>query len=454
MSTANPGLDAALALYRAARLEEALGAFDALVAADPGLARARSFRGLTRCHLGDFERGLEDLREAARIAPRDAALHANLGMIHFVRNHLDEAEASLRRALQLAPGTPEVLSNLGLVLRDRGDFAGAERAARAALAARPDYPEARVNLGYALLAQGKFAEGWEASCARPHAQVNLRDPALRVTVPHHAQLPSAPAGVIVHGEQGLGDTLFFLRFAPWLRTLGHRLAFWGDGRLHAMLRRTGHFEHCLLPEAAPGEGLALLWAGDLPRLAHATQPAEFPPALALAPDPARVAALRARLAAWGPPPYVGLTWRAGVSRAGLVALSKSIDPAAFGAALARVPATFVSIQRQPRPGEAQAVAEALGRAVHDASFVNDDLEDALAMVGLLDDYVGVSNTNMHLRAGTGRGAKVLVPYPPEWRWLAGGERSPWFAAWPVYRQAPNGDWAPALERLAQAFTGS
>ena len=454
MRPANPGLDAALALYRAARLDEALQAFDALVAADPANARALSFRGLTRCQLGDFERGLEDLNAAAGLAPRDAALHANLGMIHYVRNDLDAAQAALKRALVLVPNYPEALANLSLVLRERGDFGGAERAARAALAARPGYHEARINLSYTLLAQGKFAEGWEASCTRPHAHVNLRDPALRVTAPHHTQLPASPGAIIVHGEQGLGDTLFFLRFVPRLRALGHRLAFWGDARLHGMLRRTGHFEHCLMPEAAPGEGLTLLWAGDLPLLLGAASPGEFPPALALQPDGARVARLRARLAAWGGPPYLALTWRAGQSRSGRVVLSKNIEAPALGAALARVPATFVSVQRNPDPDNARALAAALGKPLHDASFANDDLEDALAMMGVVDEYVGVSNTNMHLRAGVGHSAKVLVPFPPEWRWLAAGERSPWFPAWPLYRQAADGSWGGALERLAGSFTGS
>lgn len=451
MSPANTGMDAALALYRAARLEEAQQAFDELVAADPTHARARSFRGITRCHLRDFDGGLEDLRAATRLAPRDAMVHANLGMIHYVMNDLGAAQAALKRALVLVPNYPEALSNLSLVLRERGEFGASERAARAALASRPDYAEARVNLGYTLLAQGKFAEGWEASCSRPDALVNLRDPALRVTAPHDTRLPASSGAIIVHGEQGLGDTLFFLRFVPRLRALGHRLAFWGDARLHAMLRRTGHFEHCLAPEAAPGAGLTLLWAGDLPRLLGASQPGDFPPALALTPDRARVGAWRERLARWGAPPYVGLTWRAGRSRSGRVVLSKAIEPAALGAALANVRATFVSVQRKPEPGGARALAEALGKALHDGSSVNDDLEDALAIMALLDEYAGVSNTNVHLRAGTGLSAKVLVPFPPEWRWLEAGERSPWFPGWSLYRQAPGGEWKDALGRLAHSL---
>lgn len=454
MARENPDLDEGLKLYREGRLVEALARFEQVIAIDPKHAQARGLRGLVFCHLDEFERGLGELRAAVGMAPRDAMLQASLGTMLFVQGRLDESHAALRRSLTLVPNQPDALATLCLVLRAQGDFAGAARAARAALTARPQHVEARINLSYALLTQGEFLQGWEAYCSRPHAQVNLRDPGVAVTAPHDAELPQAPSAIIVHGEQGLGDTLFFLRFVPRLRELGHRLAFWGDARLHGMLRRTGHFEHCLAPEAAPGAGLALLWAGDLPRLLGAAHPGEFPPALALPPDGARVARLRARLAPWGPPPYLGLTWRAGQSRSGRVVLSKSIEAAALGSALAHVPATFVSVQRNPEPDEARALGAALAKPLHDASFVNDDLEDALAMTGVLDEYVGVSNTNMHLRAGAGRGAKVLVPFPAEWRWLERAERSPWFPTWPLYRQAPDGDWRDALERLAGSFSGS
>ncbi|RPJ44071.1 MAG: hypothetical protein EHM16_16420 [Betaproteobacteria bacterium] len=87
--------------------------------------------------------------------------------------------------------------------------------------------------------------------------------------------------------------------------------------------------------------------------------------------------------------------------------------------------------------------------MHDFSDLNDDLESMLALLELIDDYVGVSNTNMHLRAAAGRAARVLVPNPPEWRWLALGRASPWFPQFTVYRQSLRGDWNDALRTLAR-----
>ena len=83
---------------------------------------------------------------------------------------------------------------------------------------------------------------------------------------------------------------------------------------------------------------------------------------------------------------------------------------------------MVILQRNPLPHEVEAFSQTLGRPVHDFSVLNENLEQMLALLAVIDDYVGVSNANMHLRAAVGRTARVLVPAPPEWRWMAEGKR--------------------------------
>ncbi|HXS51833.1 MAG TPA: tetratricopeptide repeat protein [Usitatibacter sp.] len=441
-------------LREAGRLDEALAAFDAVLARAPAAARARALRGLTLCNLERFAEGVAELRAAVAQEPRNGTFHGELGMVLFVIDELDESESELRRALALAPGDPHALANLSLVARARGDFAGAEAAARQALARRPDLYAARINLAYALLAQGRFAEAWPHHDRRPDSRMNLRDPHTAGIVPHVDRLPPSSSPIVLHGEQGLGDALFFLRFAPQLRARGHRLAFWGDARLRPILERTGLFEHFLAPGAVPAEGLAVLWIGDLARLLGADDASHFPGALRIEGDPARREALRRYLGRLGPAPYVGLTWRAGLARRGRIALAKHLAPGSLGAAMRGARATFLSLQREPAPGELATVAEAIGAPVHDGASLNANLEDALAAAEILDDYVAVSNTNVHLRAAAGRGARVLVPWPPEWRWTAVEGESPWFAGMPTYRQAADGDWNAALTRLRRDLLDS
>lgn len=438
-------------LRNAGRLQEALEIFEDLVRKAPHAAGARAMRGLTLCNLDRFGEGVAELRSAIALEPRNPVFHSQLGLVLFALGALDESESELRRALSLAPGFADALNNLSLVLRARGDFEGAERAARQALAHRPELFQARINLAYALLHQGRFAEAWPHHDYRVDSRVNLRDPGTPGVVPHIDALPRTPAPIVLHGEQGLGDVLFFLRFAPELRARGHRLAFWGEPRLAPLLARTGLFEHFLAPGAVPAEGLAVAWIGDLPGFLGATDPGAFPPALPIEGDPQRRVALREYLARLGPPPYIGLTWRAGIDTKGRIALAKAVPVERLMASLAGIAGTFVSLQRNPAPGEVAAAAHALGAPVHDGASLNANLQDALAATEILDEYIAVSNTNVHLRAAAGRGARVLVPWPPEWRWLSGPGPSPWFPAMAAYRQGSDGDWSAPLRGLREGL---
>jgi hypothetical protein len=166
---------------------------------------------------------------------------------------------------------------------------------------------------------------------------------------------------------------------------------------------------------------------------EAQSAASVPPPLPLTPDPARMEAMRERLRALGPSPYLALAWRAGEPKTGpFETLFKEVPFDALADALRDMPGTIVSVQRAPRDGETEALAKVLARPVHDLSEVNQDLEDALALMALADDLVGVSNTNVHLRAGAGKPSRVFVPFPTEWRWMATGE-SPWFPGTRVTR---------------------
>jgi hypothetical protein len=167
-----------------------------------------------------------------------------------------------------------------------------------------------------------------------------------------------------------------------------------------------------------------------------------------------VAEWRRRLAAFGPPPYVGVTWRAGTDfrqarefGRDVRALFKEIDIAVLARALGGRAGTVVSVQRGSLPGEVDALAAASGLPVLDAAAMNDDLEDALALLDALDDYAGVSNTNTHLRAALGKTGTVFVPFPPEWRWVAARAESPWFPGFRVCRQTPRRAWDAALAEL-------
>jgi hypothetical protein len=121
---------------------------------------------------------------------------------------------------------------------------------------------------------------------------------------------------------------------------------------------------------------------------------------------------------------------------------------ALGAALQAVPGTIVSLQRGVVPGELAVLGAHAGRPAFDAQSVNEDLGAMLGLLARIDEYVGVSSTNVHLRAGLGGAARILVPMPPEWRYGRAGAASPWFPAFTLHREAPGSGWTDALRDLA------
>src|SRR5687767_13513517 len=366
------------------------------------------------------------LREALARDPATPYFHNNLGRLLHDTRRLDEAIAAYRAAIAIEPRWMDAYANLGLALEAAGRNDEAIAVYGEALARDALFAASHRNLALALLATGRVRE------ALPHYRWRLRaqEPTIAAPDPSATRWPESLKGrrVALRAEGSLGETLFFLRFGPEAVRRGAQLAFRGDVRMHPMLARTGLFALGLEGEAAAAGGMEEAHVGDLPWLLGIDEPARFPRALPLLPDSARVRDWRVKLAALGTAPYIALTWRAGTASASgpIRTPMKEIAPATLGQRLRGTRATWISVQRLPGVGERESLTAALGATVHDAAFANGDLEEMLALISVVDDYIGVSNTNTHLRAGTGGPMKVLVPHPPEWRWGLKGERSPWF----------------------------
>ena len=441
----------ALAAHREGRVDDAERSYRAVLAREPGNAIATHYLGLIAWQRGDLAGAETAMRGALAADASIADFHNNLGLLLRDTRRAAEAIACFRRALELDAGWTEARSNLALAYEAAGQLDAAIAAYREAIAAEPRFAIAHQNLARALLTRGEFGEGWREYRWRLAAHGIAAAAPAADAAPLAASLDGR--GLVLEAEQGLGDILFFLRFAPDLARRGARLAFRGDARLQAMLARTGLFALGAHPPGAPlpgnPEAIAI---GDLPWLLQMNDAGRFPPALALRPLAERVTRLEKALAALGPTPRIGLTWRGGVQSAGPARTQlKEVPPAELGAALRGKRATWISLQRLPRAGERESLARELGDSVHDFSAANDDLEEMLALLSVLDEYVGVSNANVHLRAGLAKPMQVLVAHPPEWRWMQAGDRSPWFAAARVHRQDAAGAWSGALASVRAAL---
>jgi tetratricopeptide (TPR) repeat protein len=425
--------------------------------------------------LGRFPEAERICRELVERAPNAPTGYTILGAAVGHQGRLLDARACHTHAARLTPDDPKAVENYAAALMETGLAGRGLRWFSRALALSPEADPPRQLLGIELLSHGHLQDGWIEYGRRPAA---LRFREKYPTLALATSLPNELHGkhVCVLREQGLGDELFFLRYAPVLARRGARITYRASNKIASLLERVPCIE-ALVEEMAPlPPADANILVGDLPRALGelASSPLDMadrspatslpelayhasvywppvPGSLELQPLDTALDAVRERLSKIGPPPYIGVTWRAGTApeeqNSPTWLLYKSIELNAIGRAMSDVGGTILALQRKPAAGEIDAFATALGRAVHDFTDLNEDLESMLALLALLDDYIAVSNTNVHLRAAVGRTARVLVPAPAEWRWRQSGRSTPWFPGFAIYRQSLQGHWDAALAAL-------
>lgn len=470
------------ALHAAERFDEAAQAYEQCIRAEPHFVAARMNLVSVLTDQGKFDQAEAVCKSLIHFAPDDPTAHALLADTYNARGRMHEAAHEYGEAVRLAPDRTDFALSYAAKLCETDQFDTALRILSRHKIATPDLPELQQLLGTMFLQFGFFAEGWTHYEERPARKAFLNKQ-LGVTLARALPQKLAGRNICVLREQGLGDELFFLRYARELAARGAHVTYRASDKIAPLLQRLPDLAAVIDEQAPLPPSDTYILVGDLPHALVAdtaevnvldtttfsaaesadprwtfpwTQPLWcplLPASTRIAPLQATLAQMRSRLAALGPPPYLGITWRGGTppaeQGAGSWLLYKTVGIDELAAALKKFRGTFLALQRKPVPGEITALAGAIGARVHDLSELNEDLEAMLALLTLIDDYVGVSNTNMHLRACAGKTARVLVPAPPEWRWMASGSNSPWFPGFTVYRQGNNGDWGAALDALSR-----
>lgn len=366
---------------------------------------------------------------------------------YLVAGDAKSALAYLQQAEDEFGCSAELCGLLAAVYVALGQYAAAANRAKEAIAFKPQLMAWEGTLSFCQLIQGDYADGFETYTGRSqNLAAGSRCPALHFTTPGELWLKN---------EQGPGDTVFYARFAKPLADAGWRIHLQTDKKTKVLLRDTGIFASVKEVVNPP---LHAFWLnmGDLPLAAMQTGAIATLPPLPFIPDQTRINKIKEKLTKIGPAPYVAVTWRAGArgpkQRAGLRMYDKSASPSGLGELLSSVNATIISIQRVPDSQEQADFASALGRDFIDFSYYNDNLQDMFALLSVVDEYVAVPNTNVHLRESLNLTSQVLVNRPyQDWRWLAEGSKSPWYPNSMVYRQGVNQDWGSAFNEIGQVL---
>lgn len=388
-----------------------------------------------------------DLRQAYPEA------HNNLGVLLSRQGRTAEAEAAHRRALQLREPYPEAHNNLGVLLAARGRTVEAEAAYRRALELEPTHHSARWNLALLQLSLGRYEEGWrnyETRLEPAWREAPHRQPPIRL--PRWQGEDLRGKSLLLVCEQGLGDCLQLVRYAPLLaeRLRPGRVTLRCPAVLASLLQEVPGIDAAEAQEDGIEVGAHDLWCflGSLPLLLGTTSVAAIPAALPYLYAPAsRMEHWRSRLPAGGL--RVGLVWKSsGTQRND----QRSLSALAALAPLWRVPGvTFVSLQRGP--GEDEASAGIPGCALTSVGGELGDFADTAAALAQLHLLITVDTAFAHLSAALGRPTWILLAaHGADWRWLRDREDSPWYpGVVRLFRQRAPGDWQPVIARLAEAL---
>jgi len=425
-----------VALKETGRLDEAVAAYRRAIALRPDHPEAHNSLGNALAAQGRLDAAAGCYRRAIGLRPDYPEAHFNLGITLKEQGRVEDAAACYRTAIRYRPEYQEAHYNLGNVLRDQRRLDEALTHYRHAIAARPDFPDAHHNAALALLSRGQMQEGWEEFEWR---WATAEFSAARRGFPCPRWRGEAAAGrtLLIHAEQGFGDTLQFCRYAAAAAERGMRVVLEVQKPLVRLLRSLDGVDQVIARGDEPPEFDLHCPMLSLP-LAMGTIPAE---AAYLRADPVLAAAWRTRLAAIEGL-RVGLVWAGKPSNT--ADSRRSLDPRRLAPLFEPRGPRFFSLQKDgpAAPGD---LIDVMGEM--------DDFADTAALIVNLDLVIAVDTAVAHLAAALGKKVWLLDRFDACWRWLTGRRDSPWYPTLRIYRQPRPGDWDAVLAEVAGDLRG-
>jgi tetratricopeptide (TPR) repeat protein len=474
-------------LHALKRDGDALDCFDKALALAPDDIAIINNRADALLSLGRTEEALAAFQQVLARVPQHPQARLSSGIAHAALGALEEAVAEFDHALTLAPGHPAAHFNRGIALYDLGRYADAVAAHDNALKAAPDHTGALLNRGRALAALNRFDDAI-ASYGKVHvlrkddADVHFMESLALLTLGDYRRgfekyewrwrrsgmpeqksrgrplwrgdYPLARKTVLLHAEQGFGDTIQFARYVPLLAASGANVILEVQPELTTLMARLEGAAAVIARGAAPPQQFDVHCPlGSLP-LAFKTEPATVPADIPyLSADDAHLAKWSARIGALARP-RIAIAWSGNPShlndrnRSIVFAKLAPLFPPPHSSPQAgegRAGASFVSIQRDVR-GE-DSVALAGETRVTNVGAELENFDDTAAVIALCDLVISVDTAVAHLAGAMGRPLWMLLPFAPDWRWTLDGDTSPWYPTARLFRQAALGDWDGVIARV-------
>jgi tetratricopeptide (TPR) repeat protein len=472
------------ALHALKRFEEALSSFDRALILRPDYPKALSNRGNVLRALKRPEEALQSYDRALALRPDSAEFHTNRGTGLRDLRRFEEALASHDRAIALRPDYAEAHYNRGNALDELHRVGEALTSFEQATALRPDLAEAHCNRGNMLVAHKRFGEALQSyaravGLRRDYADAHFNEAICRLLLGDfrrgwdkhewrwktefldgHARdfeqklwlgtEQIAGKTILLHAEQGLGDTIQFCRYAPLFAKRGARVILEVQRPLRGLLGNLpGVAQVVANSDALPSFDLhcPLL---SLP-LAFGTDRTTIPAHTPYLQVPSSAATNWDIRLGSRPRPRIGLVWSGRAMHKNDHNRSIGLDELL---PLLDFRATFVSLQHDVRADDA-AVLRGRSDILHIGGELN-DFADTAAVIENLDLVISVDTSVAHLAGALGKPVWVLLPFVPDWRWLLDCDDSPWYPTARLFRQDETRRWdrVIAATRAALSDLGS
>lgn len=450
-AAANPDMaeircDLGLALKAVGRFDEAIEAQKYVTDLLPTSARAWSNYGSALLAGKHYEDAVAAFIQAVSLDSHNAEIHFNLGNAFLASGEPASAEAAFLRALKIQPNHMGALTNFGSSLKDQGQLEEAEAILRGAASLDPDNVDLRWNLSMVLLMSGQFEEGWATYEARRSVPGFAVKPQ---KIPPWPGTRLNDKRLLIHAEQGFGDTIQFCRYLRSLEADAKNIVFQVPTRLMPLIRSLST-EIRIVDTLESGDRcdmeVPLL---SLPHLIGPAAPLAAEPGGYLVADHDRQQEWANRLTA-PDGPSIAICWQGNADYR--YDRSRSIPLSAFEPLSQIAGALLISVQQGP--GALQ--IDQLGwhdRITHLEDHIDQDsaFVDTAAILSIVDLVVTSDTSTAHLAGALGVPVWLALAKVPDWRWSLTGETTPWYPTMRLFRQQTPGDWATVFNNIAIAI---
>ncbi len=400
--------------------------------------------------IDDYSSANKFYKKSIELEPNNASFIAGFALLMHERGKFNEALALYKRALNLKKNDTTILANLGIVYKDIGNFNEAYNSYNIALEADPENSLARANLGILQLLRGEYSKGWVNYDFRFKAgrgAVNL------LVQPSDAQCNSAKdrgKDLLLIAEQGIGDTIQFIRFARELNIRGINPSICLQQSLCKLVDQSNLFQKVYTPDTTPKDEfknwLPLL---SVPRLLGISEKSNIQNSPYLMAPKDKVEKWKRNFANLNRP-IVGINWQGNPKAERFNLIDRSLPFHTFSILLKNIGATFISLQKGFG-------SEQLSKDNSNNLFPNIqslisqavDFEETAAIYKNCDLIITTDTASAHLAGSMGKKTWLLLNSTPDWRWGINGSKTLWYPSMELFRQRKRGEWKDLMLEVNQ-----